>query len=152
MVEILKNKLALGIIVALAGTGLFLVAITTGLLSFTKEIPFEGTITTLNVEAYTDQQCTQACTSMSWGGVYAGESSQKTIYVKNTGNIPLTLSMSISDWIPQSANGPVSMTWNRENHSLDPQEVVSATLTLAISEDTGGISNFSYKMLLTGVE
>jgi len=146
------NILSKSGIIVLASTGLILVAVTAGLLSVTQEVDFQGTITTINVEVFLDQQCTQPCTTMSWGGVYAGESSSKTIYVKNTGNIPLTLSMSITDWVPASADGPVSMTWNRENYSLDPQEAVSATLTLTVSEDTGGITNFSYKMLLTGVE
>ena len=59
--------------------------------------------------------------------------------------------MSITDWIPESANGPISMTWNRENYTLDPEEIVQASLTLTILENAAGISNFGYKMLITGV-
>ena len=132
-------------------TGLLLTATTIGLLSVTEEVAFEGTITTLNVGLFLDQQCTQNCDSMSWGGIYAGESASKTIYVKNTGDANITLSMSITDWIPESADGPISMTWNRENYTLDPEETIQATLTLTISENTDGISNFGYKMLITGV-
>ena len=124
---------------------------TIGLLTVTEEVAFEGTITTLNVELFLDQQGTQNCDSMSWGGIYAGESASKTIYVKNTGDATITLSMSITDWIPESADGPISMTWNRENYTLDPEETIQATLTLTISENTAGISNFGYKMLITGV-
>ena len=128
-----------------------LTATSIGLLSVTDEVVFEGTITTLNVGLFSDQQCTQNCDSMSWGGIYAGESASKNIYVKNTGDANITLSMSITDWIPESADGPISMTWNREDYTLDPEETIHATLTLTISENTDGISNFGYKMLITGV-
>jgi archaellum component FlaG (FlaF/FlaG flagellin family) len=140
----------MGVIIALVGTGALLVAATVGLLSVSQEVDFEGTITSINVGLFLDQQTTVNCTSMSWGGVYAGESASKSIYVKNTGNAALTLSMRIIDWIPESADGPVSMSWNRENYILDPGEVVEARLTLSISENADGISNFGYKMLVTG--
>jgi archaellum component FlaG (FlaF/FlaG flagellin family) len=140
----------MGVIIALVGTGALLVAATVGLLSVSQEVDFEGTITSVNVGLFLDQQATVNCTSMSWGGVYAGESASKSIYVKNTGNAALTLSMRIIDWIPESADGPVSMSWNRENYILDPGEVVEARLTLSISENADGISNFGYKMLVTG--
>jgi len=80
------------------------------LLSVTDEVVFEGTITTLNVELFSDQQCTQNCTSISWGGVYAGESTSKNIYVKNTGDETITLSMSITDWVPEAADGTKKTT------------------------------------------
>ena len=87
---------------------------------------------------------------MSWGGVYAGDTETKKIYVKNTGGAPIELSMTITDWEPDSANGPVSMTWNKENSVLEPEEVIEATLTLTILENTDGVSDFGYTMLITG--
>ena len=141
----------MSIITALVATGVLLTATSIGLLSVTEEVAFEGTITTLNVGLFLDQQCTQNCESMSWGGIYAGESASKTIYVKNTGDATITLSMTMTDWIPESADGPISMTWNRENYTLEPQETIQAALTLTISENANNISNFGYKMLITGI-
>ena len=143
--------MSLSIIVAAATTGLLLTASTIALLSVTEEVDFEGTITNLNVGLFSDQECTQNCTSMSWGGVYAGESASKTIYIKNTGDATVTLSMSITEWTPESADGPISMNWNRENYILDPKETVEGILTLSISANSNGISNFGYKMLITGI-
>jgi len=145
------NKTSLTVITALVATGFLLTTTTIGLLSVTEEVAMEGTITTLNVDLFLDSQGTQNCTAMSWGGVYAGESSSKTMYVKNTGDVPVTLSMIITNWNPDSADDHISMTWNRENTTLDPEEIIQATLTLTISEDSNGISNFSYKMLITGI-
>ena len=147
----MKLQISLSIIIAIIATGILLTATTIGLLSVTEEVSFEGTITTLNVGLFLDQQCTQNCDSMSWGGIYIGESASKTIYVKNTGDATVELSMSMTNWIPESANGPISMIWNRENYILDPNETIQATLTLTISENTIDISNFGYKMLITGV-
>lgn len=144
------QKLSTAVVVAIIATGILLTATTIGLLSTTQEVPFEGTITTLNVGVFLDPDCAQNCTSMSWGGVYAGDTENKKIYVKNTGNAPIELSMTISDWEPESANGPISMTWNKENYVLEPEQVIEATLTLTILENTDGISDFGYKMLITG--
>jgi hypothetical protein len=142
--------LSAGLVVALTLTGVILTATTVGLLSVSQEVPFEGTINTLNVGVFLDESCTQNCTSMSWGGVFAGDVETKKIYVKNTGNTDLELSMTVTDWEPDNADGPVSMTWNKENYVLNPNEVIEATLTLTISEDAVGISNFGYKMLIIG--
>jgi hypothetical protein len=144
------SKFSVGIIIALVVTGLLITATTLGLLSVSQEVSFDGTITTLNVGLFLDQDSTQNCTSLSWGGVYAGESVSKTIYVKNTGDLPLTLSMSITDWNPKSANGPLSMTWNRENYVLDPEEVIDVALILTISENVEQLSTFGYNMLIIG--
>ena len=86
------NKVSLSVLTAVVATGLLLTATTIGLLSVTEEVAFEGTITTLNVGLFLDQTCNpnQTCTSMSWGGIYAGESDSKTIFVKNTGDAPIT--------------------------------------------------------------
>lgn len=142
--------MSIGIVVALAATGLFLTATTIGLLSVSQVVPFDGTITTLNVGVFIDQQCTQNATSMSWGGVYAGESQTMTIYVKNTGDSPLTLSMNILDWEPSYASSVLSMTWNRENTVIDSGQVTQATLTLSVSSNPGALSSFNYNMLITG--
>lgn len=150
MFTIKIHNISTSIVAALIATGVLLTATTVGLLSITQEVPFKGTITTLNVGVFLDQECTQNCTSMSWGGVYAGESETKKVYIQNTGDVPLELSMSITDWQPESANGPISMSWNKENTTLEPQEIVQATLTLTILENATGITDFGYKMLITG--
>jgi hypothetical protein len=144
------QNVSITIIIALVASGALLTITTLGLLSTTQEVPFEGTITTLNVNVYLDQECTQNCTSMSWGGVYAGESQTQKIYIKNTGNTPIELSMTITDWNPTTANGPISMAWNKENYILEQEEIVEATLTLTISENINDITDFGYKMLITG--
>lgn len=150
MLTIKIQNIPSGIVVALVTTSLLLTATTVGLLSVTQEVPFEGTITTLNVGVFLDQECTQNLTSISWGGIYVGESETKKIYVKNTGNAILELSMSITEWEPEFSNGPISMSWNKENYLLEPEEIIEATLTLTILENTEGISDFGYKMLITG--
>jgi len=146
-----SHKVSLSVLLAVVATGFLLTTTTIGLLSVSEEVAFEGTITTLDVDLFSDQQCTQNCSAISWGGVYAGESSSEIIYVKNTGDAPITLSMSITNWIPETANSSISMTWNKENTTLDPEETVQATLTLTISENVNDISNFDYKMLITGI-
>jgi hypothetical protein len=44
----------------------------------------------VNVGVYSDAACTLNLTSIDWGNVYPRGSVSRTIYVKNTGNVPMT--------------------------------------------------------------
>jgi hypothetical protein len=95
-------------------------AVTFAVLQRSVSFPTSGLIVGVNVGVYADSGCTQNLTSVSWGSVYPGESVGRTIYVKNTGNAPVTLSMALSGWNPAAADGPISIVWDREGVSLNP--------------------------------
>ena len=83
-------------------------------------IPTSGSIFAVNVGVYSDSACTVNLTSISWGAVSPGESVDRTVYVKNTGNAPITLSIATSGWSPVAANGPITIAWDSEATSLYP--------------------------------
>ena len=125
-------------------------AVTFAVLQRSVSFPTSGTITAVNVGVYADSACTQNLTSISWGSVEPGESVNRIVYVKNTGNAPVTLSMVTSGWNPAVAYGPISIVWDREGVSLSPGLSISATLALSVSPSVSGITDFGVNIVVTG--
>jgi hypothetical protein len=144
------RRMSTGAILAIVVVGLVLTVTTAGLLSVSQSVSSSGTITAVNVGVYSDSSCTQTLTSIDWGTISPGGSVTTTIYVKNTGNAPITLSMTKTNWNPASADGPITLTWNRENAVLSVGQSTAATLTLSVSYSISGITTFSVNIVITG--
>ena len=148
-----------GKLIAIAITGLFLTVLTTGIITAAPQIlPNGGTVTTggtvalaaINVGVYNDQACTQNCTQLNWGTLSPGDEMNKTVYVKNHGNVPATLNMTIADWIPANAESYLNLTWNRTGHKLSAGSSTPAVLTLKVSPDVANITSFSFHIYISG--
>ena len=146
------RKISTGAILAFVAIGLVLTVTTAGLLSVSQTVESEGTVTAINLGVYSDVGCTQTLTSINWGNISPGDSVTKTIYVKNTGNSPIGISMTAEGWDPGIASSYISVSWNREGTALYPEEAVSATVTLTVSSDISGVSNFYVNLKITGTE
>ena len=146
------RKISTGAIIAIAATGLFLTLLTTGLLMSSQTVPSTGTVTAVNVGVYSDSGCTLNLTSISWGTLSPGNVTTRTIYVKNSGTVPMTLSMRTESWVPTNANSSITLTWNRANYRLNAGQSIDAILTLNVSSTTSGITNFSFNTVITGTE
>ena len=146
------RRISIGALVALTATGLFLTLVTTGLLMSSQTVPSSGTISAVNVGVYSDSGCTLNLTSISWGSMSPGNSTTRTIYVKNTGSLPVTLTMTTSGWTPASASTYLSLAWNRENYVLAVGSSIAATLTLTASSSAGNITSYSFNIVITGTE
>ena len=145
------RKISTGVIIALAATAIFLALVTAGLI-VTQTIPSSGTVTKVNVGVYLDDQCTQNCTSISWGTIYPDDTINRTIYVINTGTVPITLAMTEENWDPTDASDYLTLTWDQEGKELAVGESISANLTLSAVSDTGDLTNFSVDIVIAGAE
>jgi len=146
------RKLSTATIIALTATAIFLTLVTAGLIA-TQTIPSDGTVVSAaNIGVYTDSDCTQNCTNISWGTLNPNTTTNKTIYVKNTGTAPLTLSMTTENWTPTDADDYLTLNWNQQNTILNPDETTPANLTLSVAADTGDLTNFSFNIIITGTE
>jgi hypothetical protein len=144
-------KVSTSALLALVATGILLTLVTSGALLSTQQVPSSGAISAVNVGVYTNSGCTTNCTSITWGTISPGSSATYTVYVKNTGNVPLTLSMTTSGWNPSSADGPITFSWNREGTALNAGQSTSATLTLTVSSSiSSSITSFSFNIVITG--
>ena len=143
-------KLSGGAIIALAATAIFLTMTTAGLLSINQSVSSSGVISSVDLGVYQEWACTNNLTSVAWGTLSPGDTATRTIYVKNIGTAPITLTMTTTDWNPTNANGPITLTWDRENTILDAGSVIAATLTLSVSPSISGITTFNMNVVITG--
>lgn len=60
--------------------------------------------------------------------------------------------MTTSNYNPANATDYINTTWNQEATTLQPQQVTAATITLTITEDTAGLTDFSYTITITGTQ
>ena len=145
------QKPSIGAIIAIVAiAGLFLTLTTAGLLSINQSIPTSGTVSTVNVDVYSNSACTQQLTSISWGSVAPGGTAARTVYVKNTGTNQITLTMTRTNWNPANANGPIAVTWDKESTTLTANQIATATLTLSVSSSISGITTYSVDIVITG--
>src|SRR5512136_1838711 len=122
--------------------------LTLALTQRSQSIPTSGMVIGIGVGVYADQACSQNLTGISWGVVAPGESVNRTVYVKNTGNAQITLSMAASGWSPPTANGRIAVSWDRESSLLGASQSVAATIVLFVSPSISGVSDFSVKVVI----
>jgi hypothetical protein len=146
------KKLSKGAIIALAITGILLTVTTAALLSANQTVPLSGTINAVNLGVYSDSACTQTCTALTVGNLNPGGTTTQTIYVKNIGNVPETLTMIPNNWNPSNANSSLTLTWNRQNTVLTAGQFTPATLTLTAASNTGSLTTFSCDVTITGTQ
>jgi len=121
-----------------------------GLVTVTRTLSSSGTVNTVNVEVFWDVDCTQIITDIDWGVLDPGESTSKTIYVKNTGSTAMMLNMTYSGWNPVEAGTYLSLTWDREGATVVVDEVVGAVLTLHVLDTIAGITSYSFDITIAG--
>ena len=139
-------------IIALAITALALTLTTAAVLSTNQTVPLNGTINAVNLGVYSDSACTQTVTALTVGTLNPGGTATQTVYVKNTGNVPETLTMTTNNWTPTNAPTYLTLSWNRQNTVLNAGASIQATLTLTAAANTGSLTTFSCDVTLTGTQ
>lgn len=104
-----------------------------------------------NIRVYSNSACTVPLTTLNWGSPFVGGTVTKTVYIKNTqGTASLTLSMTTCNWSPTNANGPLTITWNKQGAVIAPRQSIAATITLTVSASITGITTFSNQISISG--
>lgn len=113
------------------------------------EFPSIGTIHTTNVEAYGgDMIIKNGVEYVDWGTVYVGTLTNRSIFIRSKCNIPTELTLEDLNWTYTDQNGQtalppngtyMTLTWNYTNVPIDPEQVISVTLTLNVSYDSAFI-------------
>ena len=119
-------------------------------LSRSQSINSYGNIIAVNLGVYQDSACTVNATSIDWGVLDAGSSVTRSVYVKNTGNVAVTLSLAVSSWSPSIAGSYLAVVWDRQGAMLTAGQVVQATFTLAVSANVTGFTDFSNVLVISG--
>lgn len=145
----MKSKKYIVLFLTIAMVGTLLAATSYAALSSSKTVPASGRVVSVNVGVYTDSACTQQATAIDWGNLEPGENKTVTLYIKNTGNSPVTLGMTTNTWSPSDATQSITISWNRNGAVLASGAVVSANVQIIISPTTA-LSDFSFNIVITG--
>lgn len=114
-----------------------------------KTLSNTGTIRTIGVGAYWDNECTDPASSIDWGSLSPGASKDVTVYIRNEGSSAATLSKYTSNWNPSNAWGYITLSWDYGGQQISANEVIEVTLTLSISSSIEGITSFSFDITIT---
>jgi hypothetical protein len=142
------QRATIGAVLAIALVGAVMSAL--GAIIATRTISNTGSITAVGVGVYSDSLCTTPQTVITWGTLNPGSTATATIYVRNEGTVPVTLSMTPGNWNPASASTYITLAWNRQAYVLQPGVVVQATLTLSVSSSISNVTNFTFDITITG--
>jgi hypothetical protein len=110
-----------------------------------------GKLGAVNLGLYWDNACTNTTSAVDWGLLSPEAASNVTFYVRNEGSSAVKLNLTTRNWNPANACEYITLTWNREGQVFEPQSVVIATLTLSVSANISGITNFSFDTIVTAV-
>jgi hypothetical protein len=139
-------------IIAIILVAVALTATTYGAISVNKSLSTNGSVTvTANLGLYSDSGCNTPLSAIDWGTITPGNSITRTVYVKNTGTgTSLALSLSTNTWNPTTADGPITISWDKESTRLTPGQSTTAVITLTSSSSIVDVTTFSVQILISG--
>jgi hypothetical protein len=147
-----KNLLRIAAITVSLGLILTNTHVIFGLLTTVFPINSSGIVSSANIDVYWESQCITLVSSIDWGSISPGDTTSITVYVKNEGTIPVILSLLPENWNPPAVSTYASLIWDYQGVTLQPEQILQITITLAISENIQGISDFNLDLYITGTE
>lgn len=130
----------------------FLIFVYASTTFYSTSIRNVGAVKTLGVGVYWDENCSRPVTAIEWGLIDPGSAKNVTIYVVNEGKVPVTINFKTENWDPADARSYMNLTWNYSGDQILPNEKLEVLLTLTVSADIDGISNFSFDIVITAVD
>lgn len=127
------------------------IAVTAVTVYYTLRIRGRGVIKTIGLEAYADEDCTQIVSEVDWGLIGPQEVKKITLYLKNTGNIPVNMTLTTENWTPSIAADYMTLTWDYDGSPVAPDAVCRVDLILSVSCDITGVDNFAFDIVITAV-
>jgi hypothetical protein len=109
-----------------------------------------GTFKAIGIGVYWDADLTRSVTALEWGLLAPSAQKSFTVYISNEGTLPLTLSMSTSNWNPPTAFNYLALTWSYNGQTIDAGKIVQVTLTLTVSESLTGMDSFNFDITTIG--
>ena len=145
----LKTQRNLAIVVAVAAV----VILGGALIAVSLRIPSVGRIKAVGVQVFWDPGCTSEVTEIDWGTLSPGDLAGVTIYIKNTKNTSVNLTLSTNTWEPAKAATYLTLEWNyTEGEILQPGDVHTVLLTMWVDPAVENVDGFSLEIVITAYE
>jgi len=85
-----------------------------------------------------------------WGDVEVGSLASQTIYVENSGDDGVILSLSTENWSPGDATDYLQFSWDYDGSTIASGEVRGIILTLSVASSVSGVDSFSFDIVIMG--
>ena len=146
-----KRRKAVKLLLASAAV-IFLCVILSGLIianvssvyQASSTISSVGTLKAIGMGVYWGKDLTSRVSEIDWGFLTPGGQKSYDVYIHNEGIVPLTLSISASNWSPSNAANYLALTWSSDGQAISAGSTAKVTLTLTVSQNITGISNFNF--------
>jgi hypothetical protein len=86
--------------------------------------------------------------NLQWGALTPGETKLVPVYIQNTGNTPLSITVLPSEWNPTDAATYLTLTCNCVE--VPAYSLNEAYFALIVSPDIKGVGAFSFTITVTG--
>jgi len=116
----------------------------------TETISNVGSLKTIGIGAYWDENLTKRVNRIDWGLLEPGGKKSFLIYFQNEGNSAVTLSESTSNWNPSVASNYLTLRWDYSGQIIEAEKNLQVTLTLSVNASITGISNFGFDIIVVG--
>ena len=145
----LSVVLVIGIMLTLI-TAIFVSSATTPP-QVTQSVSSKGKLTVINLGIYSNSACTSNLTSLDFGSIYSGSTSNITLWIKNVGNSNEIVSLSTNTWSPVNATQSLTLSWNQTGTILMQNQVVAANMILTVSASADpSLSSFTFNTVIAG--
>lgn len=111
----------------------------------------KGTVKTLGVGVFWDKVCSNSVSYIDWEIVDPGSQRNVTVYVRNEGSVPTSISLDAVNWDPPSASSYIILSWDYLGQLVEPNESIEATLILSISSSVQNLTNFKFDIVIAGI-
>jgi len=118
--------------------------------AYSQPVSNTGAVKAIGVGVYWNSNGTNEVTSINWGTLEPGSSTNRTCYIQNEGNSALILSMNATNWNPSNASDYISLNWDYGGQLVNPSELIPVIFTLSISDSVEGITSFSFDITIVG--
>lgn len=144
-----RSKKTVLLIVIVAMTTLVLSALVSSMLSHVDHLNFPsiGTIRTIGIKAYWDEDLSNQTSSVPWGMIFPGSSQNVTLYLLSVSNAPVTLIITTANWTFRDSNNSVvlgptyssaymNLTSDYKGATLNSGDVIRTTFTLHVTNSS----------------
>lgn len=137
-----KTLVLVAIVATISVASTTLVSIMLGSSDYDVYLPSLGTIKTLDVEVYWDQNGENRRETVSWDEIKIEKLDwdeitinpvDTTVYVKSVSNSRVTLNIFLTDWNPVEISDYLTISWDYNGAPIDPGEIIPVTMTLSAS-------------------
>lgn len=112
-----------------------------------KSLPPEPKI---EIDVFIDEACLKPLSSFEWGEIIPGESTIKTIYLRNSGEMYVKLNLIGENWTPDESEEYMGLSWDYDGSEVLPGEIREINVELSVHYDCPILNNFGFDLIIIG--